>query len=279
MSYHLAMRSLQLSCLTPGVGSFVDCIEHSLAGEHPAWKLRLQMQTSNSYRLTLGSITDRLGELLAVDLNPVGHAFRLATNDLTYRRAWGFYNERGNVVSKVGYDGSRQLDEAALRETNLQATRAEKIIVAASHEKLFSSYHNVLLTQLHKNQDLVIRGRKLEDSRVSAVARIFGVGQLIAELSEFFEEFPAAKVSHACKKLSVHPRLVERRMNELGITAVKLKRACMLSRATHQVLWSNRSFSEIATNCGYTHGAHLSRVVFFATGGMTPSFLRSLTQG
>ena len=273
MSYHLSMRNLQMSCLTPGVGSFVDCIEHSLAGEHPAWKLQRQMQTSDSLRLTLGSATERTRELLAVDLNPVGQAMRLATNDNAWQRMWSFYNERGNVVSKVDYKD--QLGSEILIEGE-QMTRAEKRIIANCHEKLRISLRDVLSAQPRQNESSLVRVRKLEDARVSSVARIFGVGQLVAELSEFFEQFPAAKVSDACKILSVHPRLIERRMHELGITAVKLKRACMLSRATHQILWSNRSFGEIALNSGYTHGAHLSRVIFFATGGMTPSFLRSL---
>ena len=272
------MRSLQLSCLTPGVGSFVDCIEHSLAGEHPAWKLQRQMQTSDSFRLTVGSVTERLRELLAADLNPVAHAVRFATNDNTWRRTWDFYNERGNVVSKADYENSRRSESGVLVE-DVQTTRAEKRIIANSHEKVLVSMCNVLATQPQTNENSLVRMRKLEDARVSSLARIFGVGQFVAELSGFFEEFPAAKVGDACKMLSVHPRLLERRMHELGITAVKLKRACMLSRATHQILWSHRSFGEIALNCGYTHGAHLSRVVFFATGGMTPSVLRNLVQG
>lgn len=265
------MRSLQLSCLTPGVGSFVDCIEHSLAGEHPAWKLQRQMQISDSFRLTIGSVTERVRELLAVDLNPVGQALRLATNDKTWRRVWAFYNERGNVVSKADYENCRLLESGM--------ARGQKRTIANSHEKVFVSFCDVLAAQPRKNENSLVRVRQLEDARVSSVARIFGVGQLVAELSEFFEEFPAAKVGDACKMLSVHPRLIERRMHELGITAVKLKRACMLSRATHQILWSDRSFGEIALNCGYTHGAHLSRVFFFATGGMTPSVVRNLVQG
>jgi AraC-like DNA-binding protein len=236
------------------------------------------MQTAECHRLTIGSVTDRLGELLAVDLNPVGHALRLAFDDVTYRRIWGFFNERGNVVSKIGYDGSRVPDHVELSEVELQSTRGEKKNVLDAHEKMLFSYQNVLLMQLRQNQDPRLRDWKLEDSKVSAVARIYGAGQLILELSEFFEEFPAAKVSDACRSLTVHPRLLERRMNELGMTAVKLKRACMLSRATHEILWGQRSFGEIAKNCGYSHGAHLNRAVYLATGGMTPSFLRSLVR-
>ena len=278
MSYHLAMRSLQMSCSVPSVGTFVDCIEHSLAGEHPASKLQMQMQISERHKPSLNDVTDSLGQLLAVDLNPVGHVLRLARNELTFRRTWNFYNERGNVVSKTDFVGTSCVDEPSASQIDLRASGGETKIVSDSHEKILSSYKDVLSRQLRNCHDLVSRGRRLEDSNVSAVARIFGMGQLISEFCEFFEEFPAANVGTACHKLAVHPRLVERRMRELGITAVKLKRACMLSRATHQILWGERSFNEIAIACGYTHGAHLSRAFSVATGGMTPSVLRSLVR-
>ena len=278
MSYHLAMRSLQLSGSTTAVGTFVDCIEHSLAGEHPASMLQKQMQISESYKPTFTAVADSLSQLLAVDLNPVGHVLRLASNETTYRRTWDFYNERGNVVSKFEFSGTSYFDEVPLRRVDLQTIRNERKIVSDSHEKILSSFHDVLSRQLRNCQDLVSRSRRLEDSRVSAVARIFGMGQLISEFCELFEEFPAANVSTACKLLSVHPRLVERRMKELGITAVKLKRACMLSLATHQILWSDRNLNEIAIACGYTHGAHLSNAFVVATGGMTPSFIRGLVK-
>lgn len=255
----------------------MDCIDHTLLGEHPAWQLQQQMLKRENQSVSLNSLTDRLAGLLAVDLNPVGHLIRLATRNTTYQKTWNFFNDRGNVVRKSGYEGFSDLESAGAG-ADIGFSVREDAAISASHEKVLASYQTVLSSQLQRNQNIFIRARQMEDSKVSAVARIFAAGQLVQELSEFFEEFPRAKVSQACARLSIHPRMVERRMHELGMTAVKLKRACMLSQATHQVLWTNRAFDEIAVSCGFTHGAHLSRAVFSATGGMTPSLLRGLAR-
>ena len=275
MSYHLAMRSLQLSCSQRGVGTFVDSIEHALVGDHPAMQLQQRMLGVDAQRVSLTSISDRIGELLAVDLNPFGQMLRLATNDTSFKNAWDAYNDLGNVVSKIGFEENKSY---ALDCLDSNCSPSERMGVLSVHEKIRSGLHAVLINQLRRNKDERVRKSSLEDSKVSAVSRIFGAGQLILELAEFFEEFPKAKVSEACLRLSIHPRLLERRMLELGLSAVKLKRACMLSRASHEILWSNRSLSEIAQSCGYSHGAHLSHAVHCATGGMSPSILRSIVR-
>lgn len=275
MSYHLAMRSLQLSCSERGVGTFVDSIEHALVGDRPAWELQQKMLKSDAQRVSLASISDRMGELLAVDLNPFGQMLRLATNDGSLKRAWDVYNDLGNVVSKVGFEGNKS---HSVDLFDAQCSNSEKNNILSVHEKIRSGLHAILINQVRRNQDVRARKNRLETCKVSAVSRIFGAGQLILELAEFFEEFPKAKVSEACQRLSIHPRLLERRMLELGLSAVKLKRACMLSRASHEILWSNRSLSEIAVGCGYSHGAHLSHAVHCATGGMSPSTVRSFVQ-
>ncbi|WAT87624.1 helix-turn-helix domain-containing protein [Delftia acidovorans] len=269
------MRSLQLSCSQRGVGTFVDSIEHALVGDHPAMQLQQRMLGVDAQRVSLISISERIGELLAVDLNPFGQMLRLATTDASIKRAWDVYNDLGNVVSKVGFEGEKSYTANVFDN---HCSSNEKIVVLSVHEKLRAGLHGVLINQLRKNQNEAVRKNRLEDSKVSTVSRIFGAGQIILELTEFFEEFPKAKVSEACQRLSIHPRLLERRMLELGLSAVKLKRACMLSRASHEILWSNRSFSEIAQSCGYSHGAHLSHAVHCATGGMSPSILRSIVR-
>lgn len=271
MSYHLAMRSLQLSCLTPGVGSFVDCIEHSLVGDHPALQLKQQMLSADAQRITLTSISERMGKLIAVDLNPFGLCIRLASSEVSVSKAWDAYNKNGNVVAPVGFNVKN-----SIVGLNFQGSKSEARVISANHEKVRYSLQGVLENQIRKNQDKTIRTRKTEDARVSAICRIYGVDQLVLELSEFFEENPKAKISDACQRLSIHPRFLERRMHDVGISAIKIKRACMLSLATHQILWSNRSFHDIAVRCGYSHGAHLSHAVHMATGGMSPSLIRGL---
>lgn len=271
MSYHVALRSLQLSQRTKGTGTFADCIQHGLQGDHPASKLRQQIQSSSNHRLAVNSLSDRIGELLAVDLNPVGQAVRLANNDATYHRVWDFYNHTGNVVDKVPYSKVRQYDAG-----NQLSSHDGRMIEIVMHEKILEGYQNVLGLLLRSNQNHHTRINKIRDSRVSVVARIFKAGNIVVELGEFFEAFPHAKVSDACLKLGIHPRALERQLQEFGITAVMLKRACMLASASHEILWGERSFAEIAKRHGYTDGAHLGHSVAMATGGMTPSIVRSL---
>lgn len=271
MSYHLAMRSLQISACQMGVNRFVECIEHSLVGDQPASQLKQQMLKSDSWRVSLMSVSERMGELLAVDLNPFGQAIRLANDEATIAKAWDAYNENGNVVSTVGFEGRNAADALDFKDS-----KADARVILSTHEKLRSGLHWVLLNQILRNQDDTVRMRKIEDAKVSVVCRIYGVEQLVLELSEYFEEYPRAKVSQACQRLSIHPRFLERRMLEFGLSAVKIKRACMLSRATHEILWSNRNFNDIALSCGYSHGAHLSHAVHAATGGMSPSVIRGL---
>ncbi len=271
MSYHLAMRSLQISACQTGVGKFADCIEHSLVGDQPAPLLKQQMLRSDSRRVSLLSISERMGELLAVDLNPLGQVFRLANSEITIAKAWDAYNENGNVVSKVGFEGRNAADALDFKDS-----KADARAILSTHEKLRSGLHWVLLNQIRKNHDESVRARKIEDLRVSALCRIYGVDQLILELSEYFEEYPKAKVSDACQRLSIHPRFLERRLLEFGLSAVKIKRACMLAYATREILWSNKNFNDIARSAGYSHGAHLSHAVHAATGGMSPSLIRGI---
>lgn len=276
MSYHLALRSLQLSVRQKGVGGFADCIDHSLAGEHSAQLLMAQIETPAVKAISGISLADAFGELLAVDVNPVGHAFRLARSETTYVKAWDFYNNQGNVISRIGYSCASGGNVAQLQAEYLSPARGGASFINSVHERMYSAYIDNFQTQVRKNHDGRVFGRRVEDSRVSAVARIFAVDPLIQELSYFFEEYPGAKVGQACQRLGIHPRLLERRMLGFGISAIKIKRACMLSQATQQILWSRRKFTDIATDCGYAHSAHLTQAISRATGGMSPSLLRNL---
>lgn len=150
------------------------------------------------------------------------------------------------------------------------------MIEAGVHEKLLDAYQTSLGRLLRINQNAGSWANAVEDNRVSNIARILGAGALVIELSEFFETDPLARVDDAYRALGVHPRTVERRMRELGLPTVMLKRACMLARATHDLLWSGKSFSDIARRRGYADAAHLSRVISTATGGMTPTMVRGL---
>lgn len=277
MSYHLALRSLLTARRAIGENRFADCVRHSLMGDVSAAHLRREFHQSAHQELTVTSITDRLGELLAVDLNPVGQVMRLSRTERAYHGVWDAYNQRGNVVARVAYGtGGRSPASHAPTSDSFHRRRSACRTEERMHEHLLESYQSVLSVRLTGNIRSSHRWLDhVADARVSAVARILGAGQLVVELCQYFEMFPHAKVQDACLRLGAHPRTVERRMREMGITAVMLKRACMLASATHDILWTQRDFDDIAKRCGYTDGAHLCKTVSMATGGITPSMCRS----
>lgn len=278
MSHHIAFRSIQMSHRQAGVGSFVDCLVHCLGGDLSPDLLRTVMRRSQTRDLSTSTLAERVGQLLCMDLNPVGQAIRLARNEDTFHKLWDFYNDGGNVIAKIAYSGIKdeKTVEAIRRSQNSQVTHEERMNEAGSHEKMLDAYQTALARLLRINQDSNSWSNAVEDNRVSTVARIFAAGDLVIELSEFFETNPLARVSDAYRGLGVHPRTVERRMRELGLSTVMLKRACMLARATHDLLWSGQSFTDVARRRGYADAAHLSRVISTATGGMTPSMVRGL---
>lgn len=277
MSYHLALRSLLTARRAIGGNRFADCLRHSLQGEVAAVHLRSEFHQSAHQELTVTSISDRIGELLAVDLNPVGQVMRLSRTERAYHGIWDAYNQKGNVVARVAYGAGRRAPALyAPSSWSFHQDRSARRVEERMHEHLLESYQSVLALRLMDNtRNSRSWSDHVADARVSAVARILGAGNLVVELCQFFENFPHAKVQDACLRLGAHPRTVERRMRELGITAVMLKRACMLTSATHDILWTQRDLDDIAKRCGYTDGAHLCKTVSMATGGITPSMCRS----
>lgn len=277
MSYHLALRSLLTARRAIGGDRFADCVRHSLMGDVSAAHLRSELHQSAHQELTVTSISDRLGELLAVDLNPVGQVLRLSRTERAYHGIWDAYNQRGNVVARVAYGAVRRSPPLhAPSSCSFHHGHSARRIEERMHERLLESYQSVTSARLMGN----IRNSRgwsdhVADARVSTVARILGAGPLVVELCQYFEMFPHGKVQDACWRLGAHPRTVERRMRELGITAVMLKRVCMLTSATHDILWTQRDFDDIAKRCGYTDGSHLCKTVSMATGGITPLMCRS----
>ncbi len=108
MSYHLALRSLLTARRAIGRNRFADCLRHSLQGEVAAVHLRSEFHQSAHQELTVTSISDRIGELLAVDLNPVGQVMRLSRTERAYHGIWDAYNQKGNVVARVAYGAGRR---------------------------------------------------------------------------------------------------------------------------------------------------------------------------
>lgn len=261
MSYHLASRSLRLIDRTPNVGGFADCLRFSLDGDVSAQTMQSQLCTPASHSATVSTVGQCIGELLAVDMNPIGQLLRLAKSEQVFVQTWQAYNSLGNVVAAVTYSGA----------SDRSARSAPK-----NHEKLVLGYREVLPRVVRVNSSYQTWRSRLVDSRVSSIAKVLGAGSLLTDLALFFESHPRAKVSDACTELGVHPRTLERRFAEVGVTAVMYKRVCMLTMASQSVLWTDKSFKDIAEKYGYADAAHMSRAFSAATGGLSPSVLRSI---
>lgn len=200
---------------------------------------------------------------MAVDLNPVGQIVRMAKSEQVFVNVWQAYNAKGNVVARVPYSGQRE-------GVQHHAPR--------NHEKILMGYQEVLAGVVRVNRNVAVWQSRLADNRVSAVAKILGAGNLLTDVAAYFECHPHAKVADACAELGVHPRTLGRRFREVNLTPVIFKRACMLTMAAHEVLWSDRPFKDIAASHGYCDAAHMNKAFAAATGGLSPSTLRELSK-
>lgn len=261
MSYHLASRSLGLIGRTPGAGSFTDCLRFSLNGVVSAQTMHMELCKSTSDSATASTMGQCVAELLAVDLNPVGQLIRSAKSVQSIEQTWHAYNRLGNVVAPVPFSG-----------TSRGSTRS----VSKNHEKLLLGSQDVLPRIVRVNANYQTWRSRLVDGRVSSIAKVLGAGSLLTDLALFFESHPRAKVNDACIELDVHPRTLERRFKEVGITPVAYKQVCMMTMASQSVFWSDKSFKDIAEKYGYSDAAHMSRAFSNATGGLSPSTLRSI---
>jgi AraC-like DNA-binding protein len=277
MSYHLGMRSLLMARRAMPAHRFSDCVRHTLQGDIPTATMGAEMSLSSHHQSSLASHSERFAELMAVDINPVGQVFRLARSQTAHQRSWDAYNGSGNVVAPVFFEHLQgDISAAAAAQAPVSGhDKSAHIKARKLHEGLLNSYKTGFDRRLRSNQTPASWAGQLKEMRVSVLARILGAGGLILELCEFFETFPHAKVQEAGIRLGVHPRTLERRMRDLGITAVMLKRACMLASATSDLLSSDRPLDEIARRHGYADGAHLSKAVSLATGGISASMCRS----
>jgi|GEM_PF-1810237 len=277
MSYHLAMRSLLVARRAMPANCFSDSVRYTLMGDIPAAQMSDAMSLTTHQHISSASLSERLAELMAVDINPVGQVFRLARSETAYQRSWDAYNRSGNVVAPVFFEHLQgDLSAATLAHPPQRGhDRSAQVKARRLHEGLLHGYKTSFDMRLKSNQARTSWAGQVAEMRVSVLARIMGVGQLVLELCEFFETFPHAKVQEACIRIGVHPRTLERRLRDLGITAVMLKRACMLASATSQILSTDRPMDDIARRHGYVDGAHLSKAVSMATGGISASMCRS----
>jgi len=278
MSYHLAMRSLLIARRAVPAHRFSDCVHHTLVGDLPTEAMAREIRHTAHQSLSARALSERMAELMAVDLNPVGQVFRLARSEAVHQRIWDAYNRSGNVVAPVYFEDLSDGPQApAPGPLSLLSglDRSAQVKAQDLHAHLLNSYKTSFEGRRRSNRAEAAWGGQLAEMRVSVLARILGAGPLVLELCEVFEAFPRAKVQEACARLGVHPRALERRMRELGITAMMLKRACMLTSATRHLLSTQQPLNEIARRHGYADGAHLSKAVSLATGGISASQCRS----
>jgi len=107
---------------------------------------------------------------------------------------------------------------------------------------------------------------------LSGLAEFLGRGRgVAADVARAIEDDWLAPLSHLPRKLGCQKRTLERRLQEVGLTAQALRQADRMMRATAG-LFSGDSATAIAMDCGFSDAAHMSRS-FRVACGMTPSML------
>src|SRR5450830_321049 len=142
MSYHLAMRSLLVARRAMPANCFSDSVRYTLMGDIPAAQMSDAMSLTTHQHISSASLSERLAELMAVDINPVGQVFRLARSETAYQRSWDAYNRSGNVVAPVFFEHLQgDLSAATLAHPPQRGhDRSAQVKARRLHEGLLHGY-------------------------------------------------------------------------------------------------------------------------------------------
>lgn len=118
-------------------------------------------------------------------------------------------------------------------------------------------------------------GAPAADRTLSRMALHFGVEHgAAAEAAWVFERDGGMPIEDLARRLGCGKRTLERELKRVGLTAGKLRLACMMVGATNQ-LHSGASLTRIAADQDFADLAHMTRA-FKESCGMAPSALRKV---
>lgn len=272
MSYHIGPRALERVAGREPNLLFADCIHHLLSGHRPAHHQLRAANALASRPPSAGVLESHFRELFAIDPNPIASALHQVSSPSALVRLWNALNSLAGVTTPVALSGQGHNTARPVRRT----LRNGEFPLMDLNVTAVGVLADIVMDMLSRRQQK-LENRPLQNaSAVSALARILGQEQkIIYEASLYFEAHAGAKVADLSRALGCHPRTVERQFRQEGLAAIELKRACALAGATHD-LWGSASLSDIAFARGYSDQAHMSREIARSTGGLSPSFLRSV---
>lgn len=262
MSYSLPLRVLDAQNRTIYTHGWKEQIGNVLCSSVPAVYFQAKMGDYSGRVPTVTKLAEHWKELSIVDLSPTGRVVWNARAVGTVSAIWRAYTEYSDVIAATDYTP--------------QGLQPEKTI-SKVHQLLLDMYWESIDRSLVRNaQCSAHRGTPQLDLR--DVLRIYNAPVMVWETADYFLRNPLAKVADLYIHLALNPRTAERRFEWIGIRAISIKRACALTSATQQVLWSDLPLGQIAKRCGYTDGSHMHREFVRATGGISPAVYRACTR-
>jgi len=270
MSYQAIPRVLEQQAGAAPPPSFADAVAAVLQCDLPAQRVA-QAVTRLGRVPGQAAVTQDLRGLLALDVGPTAQVFRRLASRQALVDMWNAYNTHGNVQAPSMLQGQGDGLHCVFRFEQQQADRTLELMTHVWIEILQG------LIQRRAERAPLSRPDGSAAS-LSELARLMNAGSLVEDACTFFEVRPEAQVPDLARHLALHPRTLARRLDEVGLTPLALKRACALVGATRDLLETDLSLTTIAARHGYSDGAHLTRQVRQATGGFSPSELRRLVR-
>jgi AraC-like DNA-binding protein len=274
LAYHTVVNALEgRSGWTP-ISRFAASVTHAINGHlshhryHVAGKARKRAGAGEA------AVERDVRDWLTTDLNPVVQAVRSTKDTSRVIEGYNAYNAsvQLGVQTQVATLKKGQTDNTLIVVARRPVTIEEDPELCRLGTVVVLHY---LLDGVQENER---RGQTGAVISLVDVASQLGVAHsAAAEVAQIFESEGPMPVAELARKLGCHPRTLERRLREEGITAEALRQASRLIRVTRR-LQSSDSLTAIAVEEGFSDQAHMTRSFRFSC-GMTPSLLRKVVQG
>lgn len=267
LAYHLVVNALEgASGWTPR-SRFASSVAHAINGHLPYSRYIAAGRTRERERASEGEIERLVRDWVATDLNPAIQMARSTSQLAKAVHVYNTYNSSAGLsvrttVSSVGPNSQ------SITKRDLLATDEDPAPCRIGSLMVLDYVINTV--QRNERERLAPKIFSLVD-----IAGYLGVAASAGgEAALVFEREGYIPVADVARKLGCHPRTLERRLREEGLTAEALRMATRLIRATSR-LRSTESLTTIAFDEGFADQAHMSRA-FRASCGISPSTVRGL---
>ena len=266
VAYHLVVNALEGRAGWTPMSRFAAVVAHALDGHLPHHRYRSAGRARKRDGASEGQVERAVEEWLAADLNPAIHFMRSMT---ALPSAFACYN---------AYNEAVQLGVRTRAAPQAGAGIAVRRVMRGAFEDV-EPCRMATLAVLNAQMGAIglngAAGRAPKPKSLSGVAELLGVaGSAAADAALAFESEGHISVGELAARLGCHPRTLQRRLREEGLTAEGLRLAWRMVAATDR-LWSAASLTEIAFEMGFSDLAHMTRA-FRSSCGMAPSQLRRL---